>query len=32
MLKNRYQDAKEMHDDLKTALDDSRINEPKYVF
>ncbi len=31
-VKNRYQDAKEMHDDLKTALDDSRINEPKYVF
>ena len=31
-VKNRYADAKEMHDDLKTALLDSRINEPKYVF
>ena len=31
-VKNRYQDAKEMHDDLKTALSDARANEPRYVF
>ena len=31
-VKNRYLDAKEMNDDLKTALTDSRINEPKYQF
>lgn len=31
-VKNRYNDAKEMNDDLKTALTDSRINEPKYQF
>ncbi len=31
-VKNRYADAKEMHDDLKTALSDSRVGEPKYVF
>ena len=31
-VKNRYADAKEMHDDLKTALLDSRINEPKWQF
>ncbi len=31
-VKNRYVDAKEMHDDLKTALTDARISEPKYVF
>lgn len=31
-VKNRYADAKEMHDDLKTALSDSRASEPKYVF
>ncbi len=31
-VKNRYADAKEMHDDLKTALSDSRVSEPKYVF
>ena len=30
--KNRYADAREMHDDLKTALLDERANEPKYVF
>ena len=30
--KNRYQDAREMHDDLKTALSAERINEPKYTF
>ncbi len=28
---NRYADAREMHDDLKTALDDDRVNEPKIV-
>ncbi len=28
---NRYADAVEMYDDLKTALDESRIDEPKYV-
>lgn len=31
-VKNRYADAKEMHDDLKTALSDSRASEPKYMF
>ena len=31
-VKNRYTDAKEMHDDLKTALSDSRAGEPRYVF
>ncbi len=31
-VKNRYTDAKEMHDDLKTALTDARAGEPKYVF
>ena len=31
-VKNRYADAKEMHDDLKTALSDSRAGEPRYVF
>ncbi len=30
--KNRYTDAREMHEDLKTVLDDSRINEPKYKY
>lgn len=30
--KNRYRDAKEMHQDLLTALDDNRKNEPKYVY
>ena len=30
--RNRYTDAREMHDDLKTALDDSRKDEPKYVY
>lgn len=28
--KNRYADAREMHEDLLTCLDDSRENEPKY--
>ncbi len=31
-VKNRYADAKEMHDDLKTALTDARATEPRYVF
>ena len=30
--KNRYADAREMHDDLKTVLEESRKNEPKYVY
>ncbi len=30
--KNRYNDAKEMHADLLTALDDDRINEEKYNY
>ncbi len=30
--KNRYTDAREMHEDLKTALDDSRKDEKKYVY
>ncbi len=30
--KNRYKDSREMFDDLKTALDDSRKNEPKYIY
>ena len=30
--KNRYSDAREMHEDLKTAMDDSRVNEPRYVY
>ncbi len=30
--KNRYHDAKEMHQDLLTALDDDRINEPVYQY
>ncbi len=28
--KNRYQDAREMHDDLVTCLDESRVNEKPY--
>ncbi|MDE5630865.1 MAG: Stk1 family PASTA domain-containing Ser/Thr kinase [Bacilli bacterium] len=31
-VKNRYTDAKEMHDDLKTALTDARAAEPRYTF
>ena len=31
-VKNRYADAKEMHDDLKIALSDSRASEPKFMF
>ena len=30
--KNRYTDARSMHEDLKTALDDSRKDEKKYVY
>ena len=30
--KNRYTDAREMHDDLKTALTDERAAEPQYTF
>lgn len=31
-LKNRYQDAREMHEDLKTCLDESRLDEEVYEF
>ena len=31
-LKNRYLDAREMHEDLKTCLDESRIDEEEYEF
>ncbi len=30
--KNRYADAREMHEDLKTCLSDSRVDEEEYVF
>ena len=30
--KNRYNDAREMYEDLKTCLDESRLNEPKYEY
>jgi len=30
--KNRYADAREMHDDLMTCLDESRANEEPYVY
>lgn len=30
--KNRYNDAREMFEDLNTCLDDSRVNEEKYTF
>lgn len=30
--KNRYNDAKEMHQDLLTALDDNRIDEARYIY
>ena len=30
--KNRYADAREMHEDLKTCLSKSRADEPKYVY
>ncbi len=29
---NRYKDAREMHQDLITAMDESRINEKRYVY
>lgn len=31
-IKNRYNDAREMHEDLLTCLDDSRKEEPLYTF
>ena len=31
-LKNRYSDAREMHEDLKTCLDESRLDEEEYEF
>ena len=31
-LKNRYQDAREMHEDLKTCLDEARLDEEVYEF
>ena len=31
-LKNRYLDAREMYEDLKTCLDESRIDEEEYEF
>lgn len=30
--KNRYNDAREMYEDLKTCLDDTRINEPRLEY
>lgn len=30
--KNRYKDAREMHEDIKTAMDESRQNELRYVY
>ncbi len=30
--KNRYNDAREMYDDLKTALDEEKLNEPRHVY
>ena len=30
--KNRYDDARQMHEDLLTALDDDRMNEPPYKY
>lgn len=30
--KNRYDDVKEMYNDLKTCMDDNRKNEPKYKY
>ena len=30
--KNRYNDAREMHEDIKTALDESRVDEKRYVY
>ena len=31
-IKNRYADAREMHEDLKTCLDESRLDEDEYEF
>jgi len=31
-VKNRYADAREMNEDLKTCLDDSRLDEEEYTF
>jgi serine/threonine-protein kinase len=30
--KNRYNNAREMHDDLMTALNEERIHEPRYIY
>ncbi len=30
--KNRYNNAREMYDDLKTCLDKNRFNEPRYIY
>ncbi|MDD3241615.1 MAG: Stk1 family PASTA domain-containing Ser/Thr kinase [Bacilli bacterium] len=30
--KNRYADVREMHEDLLTALNDDKINEPRYIY
>ncbi|MDD3822030.1 MAG: Stk1 family PASTA domain-containing Ser/Thr kinase [Bacilli bacterium] len=30
--KNRYRDAREMYEDLKTALDDDKVNQPRHVY
>lgn len=30
--KNRYTNAREMYDDLKTTLDESRLHEPRYIY
>ncbi len=30
--KNRYTDAREMHQDLKTVLDEARLDEPRFVY
>ncbi|MDD2203152.1 MAG: Stk1 family PASTA domain-containing Ser/Thr kinase [Bacilli bacterium] len=30
--KNRYNNAREMYEDVKTALDDERIHEPRYIY
>ena len=30
--KNRYNDAREMYEDLKTCLDEARLNEPRYEY
>jgi serine/threonine-protein kinase len=30
--KNRYADAREMHEDLKTCMDDARLREPRITF